>query len=128
MLLFPLPLVLEMGITVPPPAAEVGATELLLVALVPTGGTKLLLFAVALAWEMAALLETGTAVLLTVALPAELLLEWKFVVLPLVGKTVAWEEMGVWVLLPVVVLEIVMFGAVVMGVVVVSVAVLVVVM
>lgn len=88
MLLLSLLLVLEVGITVPPPVAEVGTAELLLVVSVPKWGTQLLLFAVVLVWEMAALLETGTEVLLAVVLPVELLLDWKFVVLPVAGKTV----------------------------------------
>lgn len=78
-------LVLEMGITVPPPVGEVGAAELLLVALVLEGVIQLLPFVVALTWETAVVMEMGTAVLLAVALPAELLPDWRFVVLPMVG-------------------------------------------
>lgn len=115
-LLLPLPRALVMGITVPAPAGKVGTTELLWGALVLKMGIQPLLLVVALA-------ETGSAVLLAVTLSAELLLYWKFVVLPAVGKTVAWEETEVWVLLPIAFLEIVMLGAAVAGMVVVSVVV-----
>lgn len=119
-LLVPLPVALEMGIAVPAPAVGVGAAELLLVVLVPTGVIQLLPFVVALAWEMMAVLEMGTAVLSAVALPAELLPGWEFVVLVAGVKTVVWEEMEVRFLLPTVVLEIVTLGVVIVGMAVVS--------
>lgn len=97
----PLPLVLEVGTAVPLPTGEVGATELPLVVSVLNGETSPLPFAVALAWETAALPEMGATVLLAVELPADLWLAWKSVVLPVIG-----EEMEVWVPLPLVFLEV----------------------
>lgn len=80
--MLPLPLVLELL-----PSTVVGAAELLLV---PKWGAQLLLFEVALTWEMAGLLRTGA----TVPLDMEWLLNWKFVVfVPGKGKTEVWGRL-----------------------------------
>lgn len=77
-----MPLVLELL-----PSTVVGAAELLLV---PKWGAQLLLFEVALTWEMAGLLRTGA----TVPLDMEWLLNWKFVVfVPGKGKTEVWGRL-----------------------------------
>lgn len=77
-----MPLVLELL-----PSTVVGAAELLLV---PKWGAQLLLFEVALMWEMAGLLRTGA----TVPLDMEWLLNWKFVVfVPRKGKTEVWGRL-----------------------------------
>lgn len=77
-----MPLVLELL-----PSMVVGAAEL---PLVPKWGAQLLLFEVALTWEMAGLLRTGA----TVPLDMEWLLNWKFVVfVPGKGKTEVWGRL-----------------------------------
>lgn len=57
----------------------------------------------------------GAAVLLAAALPVELLPDWKFVVLPVAGKTVARGRTEVRVPLPLVLLEITLLRAVIAG-------------
>lgn len=80
--MLPLPLVLELL-----PSTVVGAAEL---PLVPKWGAQLLLFEVALTWEMAGLLRTGA----TVPLDMEWLLNWNFVVfVPRKGKTEVWGRL-----------------------------------
>lgn len=103
-LLFAVALVLDMGITVPPATGEVGTTELPLAALLLLeGGTPLLSFALMLEWGNIGIMETGTAVLSAVALPAELL--------PVVGNAVTWEGTGPRDPLPLVFWEVMLFRA-----------------